>query len=103
MKAGIIKKSWDYRWCSVHAHLAGEDSGGIILPEKQLSLSGDWRTYLQETQGSSGIEFEQLERKIRVRSEIGGNYYYDALIIDIPVTSKTVFASARSIIFNNVV
>jgi len=53
---------WDYRWSSVHAHFAGEDSRGIILPEKLLSLAGDWKTYLQESQGSSGIEFEQHGR-----------------------------------------
>jgi len=62
VKAGLVKKAWDYRWSSVHAHLAGEDSRGIILPEKLLSLAGDWRTYLQESQGSSGIEFEQHGR-----------------------------------------
>ena len=46
----------------MHAYLAGEDSRGIILPEKLLSLAGDWRIYLQESQGSSGIEFEQHGR-----------------------------------------
>ena len=62
VKAGIVKKAWDYRWSSVHAHLAGKDSRGVILPEKLLSLAGDWKTYLQESQGSSGIEFEQHGR-----------------------------------------
>ena len=62
VKAGLVKKAWDYRWSSVHAHLAGKDSRGIILLEKLLSLAGDWRTYLQESQGSSGIEFEQHGR-----------------------------------------
>jgi len=62
VKAGLVKKAWDYRWSSVHTHLAGEYSRGIILPEKLLSLASDWRTYLQESQGSSGIEFEQHGR-----------------------------------------
>jgi len=59
VKAGLVKKAWDYRWSSVHAHLAGEDCRGIILSEKIFFLAGDWKTYLQESQGSSGIEFEQ--------------------------------------------
>ena len=62
VKAGIVKKAWDYRWSSVHAHLAGQDSLGIILPEKLLSLAGDWKTYLKEAQANSGIEFEQHGR-----------------------------------------
>jgi len=62
VKAGIVKKAWDYRWSSVHAHLAGQDSQGIILPEKLLSLTGDWKDYLKESQASSGIEFEQHGR-----------------------------------------
>ena len=62
VKSGMVKKAWDYRWSSVHAHLVGEDSRGIILPEKLLSLASDWKTYPQESQGNSGIEFEQHGR-----------------------------------------
>ncbi len=62
VKAGLVKNAWDYRWSSVHAHLAGKDSQGIVLPEKLLSLADDWKTYLQEAQASSGSEFEQHGR-----------------------------------------
>ncbi len=62
VKAGMVKKAWDYRWSSVHAHLAGKDSQGIVLPEKLLSLAGDWKTYLKEAQANSEIEFEQHGR-----------------------------------------
>ena len=47
VKAGIVKQAWKYRWSSVHAHLSGVDPDGIIRPEKLLSLTGDWKTYLR--------------------------------------------------------
>lgn len=62
VKAGMVKKAWNYRWSSVHAHLSGEDVHGIIQPEKLLSLTGDWKNYLKESQGLQIDEFEQHER-----------------------------------------
>ncbi|MCF6256590.1 MAG: transposase [Gammaproteobacteria bacterium] len=74
VKAGRVKKAWDYRWSSVHAHLSGKDSRGIILPEKLLSLAGDWKTYLQEAQINSGTEFEQHGRTGR---PLGGERFIE--------------------------
>ncbi|GMQ92178.1 MAG: transposase [Gammaproteobacteria bacterium] len=68
-KAGMVKNAWDYRWSSVHAHLAGKDTQGIIQTEKLLSLAGDWKTYLKEAQGTLGNEFEQHERTGRPLGE----------------------------------
>ena len=51
----MVKNAWDYRWSSVHAHLSGKDTGGIILP-------GDWKSYLQEALPGSNDSFEQHER-----------------------------------------
>jgi len=62
VKAGMVKNAWDYRWSSVHAHLAGKDTQGIIQAEKLLSLTGDWKAYLREAQGYPGNEFGQHER-----------------------------------------
>lgn len=62
VKAGMVKNAWDYHWSSVHAHLAGKDTNGIIQPEKLLSLAGDWKTYLQEAQAYTGNDFEKHER-----------------------------------------
>jgi len=58
----MVKKAWNYRWSSVHAHLSGEDEHGIIQPEKLLSLTGDWKNYLKESKGLQIDEFEQHER-----------------------------------------
>lgn len=62
VKAGMVKKAWDYRWSSVHAHLSGKDNQGIIQPEKLLKLTGDWKTYLKEAQGDQDDAFERHER-----------------------------------------
>ena len=62
VKAGVVKNAWDYRWSSVHAHLSGKDSDGRIRPERLLSMTGDWRSYLQEAQSGSSDSFEQHER-----------------------------------------
>ena len=62
VKAGIVKNAWDYRWSSVHAHLSGKDTNGIIMPERLLSMTGDWKSYLQEALSRSNNSFEQHER-----------------------------------------
>lgn len=61
VKAGIVKQPWDYRWSSVHAHLAGEDKNGIVQVEKLLSLTGDWKGYLRQAQGQPYEEFIKHE------------------------------------------
>ena len=62
VKAGMVENSWNYRWSSVHAHLAGEDVNGIIQPERLLSLVGDWREYLYEAQVQTDCMFARHER-----------------------------------------
>lgn len=61
VKAGMVEQPWDYRWSSVHAHLAGKDVNGIILPQKLLSLTGDWRAYLSGYQGDDSDVFKKCE------------------------------------------
>ena len=46
----------------MHAHLAGEDSNGIIQPDRLHSLVGDWRVYLNEVQTHTDCLFAQHER-----------------------------------------
>lgn len=71
VKAGMVKNAEDYRWSSIHAHLAGEDINGIINAEKLLSLTGDWRNYLKQAQSDSVQEFERHERTGRVLGSSG--------------------------------
>ncbi|MCZ6803810.1 MAG: transposase [Proteobacteria bacterium] len=62
VRAGMVKNAWDYRWSSVHAHLAGKDDNGIVQTEKLLSLAGDWKVYLEAAQGDAWKEIEQHAR-----------------------------------------
>ena len=62
VKAGMVKKAWNYHWSSVHAHLSGIDKQGIIQPEKLLSLTGDWKDYLKQADRHYPTEFELHER-----------------------------------------
>ena len=58
----MVENTWVYWWSSVHAHLSGKDSDGIILPERLFSMTGDWKSYLQEAQSGSSESFKQHER-----------------------------------------
>ncbi len=71
VKAGMVKNAWDYRWSSVHAHLAGNDDNGMIQTAKLLSLAGDWKAYLKDAQAYPGNEFEQHERTGRPLGDEG--------------------------------
>jgi len=62
VKAGMVGRAWDYKWSSVHAHLAGKDAGSIIETGPLLDLAGDWRRYLQEAQSYETEEFSKHER-----------------------------------------
>ncbi|MDJ0805249.1 MAG: transposase [Gammaproteobacteria bacterium] len=62
VKAGMVKYAWDYRWSSVHAHLSGTDTDGIVRPEKLLALTGDWKAYLSAAMAYEVDEFERHER-----------------------------------------
>ena len=62
VKAGIVSKAWDYRWSSVHAHLAGHDRNGLVKADRLLTLIGDWKSYLQSAQGDTSEVIEKHER-----------------------------------------
>lgn len=62
VKAKMVNNAWDYRWSSVHAHLAGKDVHGIVQVDKLLSLAGNWQDYLNRAKGSMVEEFERHER-----------------------------------------
>ena len=72
VKAGMVKNAWDYRWSSVHAHLAGRDSGGIIKTDKLLSLVGDWRAYLNDAQRDLSNQSSEFGAHERTGRPLGG-------------------------------
>jgi len=62
VKARMAKKPEDYRWSSVHAHLAGTDPLGIVDAGKLLELCGDWKLYLKQSQKEPEGEIDRHTR-----------------------------------------
>ena len=59
--ANMVSEAWDYRWSSVHAHIAGK-SDGIIEVEPLLQLVGDWKAFLKRMIDQPVDEIEKHER-----------------------------------------
>ncbi len=70
--AGMVARPWDYRWSSVHAHLAGEDSLGIVEVAPLLDLvGGDWQAYLSSYKVDGDGNFATHERTGRPLGDEG--------------------------------
>nr|MCH9696722.1 transposase [Gammaproteobacteria bacterium] len=52
---------WEYRWCSVHAHIAGTHDG-IVDVAPLLNIVGDWKAFLKRMNNQQVDEFEKHER-----------------------------------------
>lgn len=61
VRANMVSEAWDYRWSSVHAHIAGK-SDGIIEVEPLLQLVGDWKAFLKRMIDQPVDEIEKHER-----------------------------------------
>ncbi len=66
VRAGLVARPEDWRWSSVHGHLAGEDDE-LLSAGPMLDLVGkfttDWRGYLgQDTPGETLARLRQHER-----------------------------------------
>ncbi len=70
VKAGMVKKAWDYPWSSVHAHLAGK-SDGIVTVEPMQRLVNDWKAFIAETASSDNEVFRRHERTGRPMGDEG--------------------------------
>ncbi len=71
VKAGMVKRAWDYPWSNVHAHLSGRDERGIVATEPLLSLIGEWQAYLDEMQPKDMPDFERHKRTGRPLGDDG--------------------------------
>ena len=61
--AGMVTQPWNYPWSSVHAHLAGRDTQGIVEVVPLLDLvGGDWQTYLSAYQAGKDGDFAAHKR-----------------------------------------
>lgn len=61
VKAGMVDHPWEYRWSSVHAHLAGYDSQGIVNVDAVGDYVSDWRAYLAKAELDESSIFRQHE------------------------------------------
>lgn len=66
VRAGMVQEPWEYRWSSVHAHLAGEDADQVVATAPLLDLVGNWREYLEQARGQDPDEIRSHERTGRV-------------------------------------
>lgn len=64
VKAGMAEHAWNYRWSSVHAHIAGEDTFGLISLDALSDYVAikDWKRYLLDSINQQVDKIEQHER-----------------------------------------
>ena len=63
-RAKMVNKAWDYRWSSVHAHIAGTSDGRVDV-EPLLKRVGGWKAFLKRMKNESAEEIEKYERTRR--------------------------------------
>jgi putative transposase len=71
VKAGMVKKAWNYRWSSVYAHIKGHDEFGLISAEglaKWVEIN-DWKKFLRE---SIHQDSTQIAQHARTGRPLGG-------------------------------
>ncbi|MFH0753836.1 MAG: transposase [Candidatus Omnitrophota bacterium] len=82
VRAGIVKRAWEYPWSSASTHVFGsQDSILDVFPYERLI--GDWRQFLMQT------ELEGILLDIRQRSRgclpLGENEFIQKLSIDLGI------------------
>jgi putative transposase len=52
VRAGMVKKAWDYPWSSAKAHADGHDESGLLDMKSWLKLHSaeEWRTLLSKAE-----------------------------------------------------
>ncbi len=46
VRAGMVQFAWEYPWSSVHVHLSGEDSLGLVNVDAMREYVVNWTSYL---------------------------------------------------------
>jgi putative transposase len=65
VRAGLVKRAWDWEWSSARAHAKGEDCGLPLGDISQFVKVQDWRVYLSESDDEDQI------KKIRENTLVG--------------------------------
>jgi len=61
VKARRVREAWEYRWSSVHAHIAGANDE-IVDVEPLLKIVGDWKTFLKRMKNQQVEKIEKHEK-----------------------------------------
>ena len=61
VRAGLVRRAADWRWSSVHAHLAGRDDG-VVTVTPVLERADDFAAFLNEDEDAPAIEALRLAK-----------------------------------------
>jgi len=75
VRAKMVRNAWDYKWSSVHAHIAGK-SEGIIEVEPLLKLVGDWKEFILRMIDQP---VEEIEKHQRTGRPLGEEIFFDKI------------------------
>jgi putative transposase len=76
VRAGLCRVPEDWRWSSVHAHLAGSDDA-LVTAKPMLDRVTDWPAYLRA--GSSPCELEAIRSNSRTGRPLGEQPFVEHL------------------------
>ena len=76
----MVRNEWDYKWSSVHAHIAGKSEGCIfwliIEVEPLLKLVGDWKEFILRMIDQP---VEEIEKHQRTGRPLGEEIFFDKI------------------------
>jgi putative transposase len=76
VRAGLVKRAWDYRWSSAKAHIRGEGDELVKAMEIKEEL-GDWKGYLK--MGKEEEEWERIRQHERTGRPMGDERFIERL------------------------
>jgi putative transposase len=65
VRAGIVKKPWDYPWCSAPFHTGQKKTDPMVKDRTLLGLIKDWKDHLNRTSEEKDEEIRRLTRSGR--------------------------------------
>jgi putative transposase len=76
VKAGLVKKPWDYKWSSVKHHL-GLNNNPSLKDRLLHDLISDWKDFLGDTSNTKDVQLLQLHE--RTGRPLGDNTFIEKL------------------------
>ena len=76
VRAGIVKKPWDYKWSSANAHITEKDDG-LALVKPLLDRYGNWAKFIY--QGLDDKVVDAMRKHSRTGRPLGGDRFVKRL------------------------